>query len=35
MNRSYRILAVLGLALFGSLAQAQGVPNRPIFFILP
>lgn len=35
MNRSFRILAVLGLAFFGSLAQAQGFPNKPITLIVP
>ena len=33
MNRLFRFLAVPGLALFGSLAQAQGFPSKPIALI--
>jgi hypothetical protein len=33
MNRLFRFLAVLGLALFGSLAQAQGFASKPIALV--
>ena len=35
MNVLYRLLAVLGLALFGRLAQAHGFPSKPIILIVP
>lgn len=35
MNALFRFLGVLGLALFSSLAQAQGFPSKPITLIVP
>lgn len=35
MNALCRLLGVLGLALFGSPAQAQGFPSKPITLIVP